>query len=165
MYRIGAVLNGYRNVAGAKNQLPRKPFLGTWNTHAYAHLIPPTCAVVTKDAATQRGAMRKSDACACNPARRKSTRQGPATCPAVLRTSPCISTSFPPPEETRSGQSFAKVFVADSPCMRQLSHISDNAVYQDYPDRVRFKRGYEMNQNRGSNSHERSQRPLNKKPS
>src|SRR5450631_3466561 len=40
--------------------------------------------------------MRKSDTCACNPARHKPTRRGPATGPVALCTSPYISTPSPP---------------------------------------------------------------------
>jgi hypothetical protein len=54
--------------------------------------LTPAHASVTKDAATQREAMRKSNICACNPARRKSTHRVAATHPAALRTSPCTST-------------------------------------------------------------------------
>jgi hypothetical protein len=40
--------------------------------------------------------MRKSDTCACNQARHKPTRRGPATGPVALCTSPYISTPSPP---------------------------------------------------------------------
>jgi Transposase IS116/IS110/IS902 family len=65
-------------------------------------LITPTNASVTKDAATQRGAMRKSDTCAGNQVRHKPTRRGPATGPVALHTSPYIST--PSPEVSRSSR-------------------------------------------------------------
>jgi tRNA-splicing ligase RtcB (3'-phosphate/5'-hydroxy nucleic acid ligase) len=61
-------------------------------------------ALVTKDAAKQRGAMRKSDTCACNPARHKPTRRGPATGPVALCTSPYISTPSPHLEDSRSSR-------------------------------------------------------------
>lgn len=73
-------------------------------------LLTPAYALVTKDAATQHGAMRKSDACACNPARHKATRRGPANGPVALCTSPYISMPSPPSEDSRSSrQSFATV--------------------------------------------------------
>src|ERR1700682_4231951 len=46
--------------------------------------LTPAYAVVTKGAATQRGAMRKFGTCACNPARHKHTRRGPAAGPVVV---------------------------------------------------------------------------------
>jgi hypothetical protein len=49
-------------------------------------LLTPNHALVTKDAATQHGAMRKSDACACNSAHHKSTRRDPAIGPVALCT-------------------------------------------------------------------------------
>jgi len=74
------------------DHIPIIPFVRTWAR--YVSL--PTNALVTKDAATQRGAMRKSDTCACNPARHKPIRRGPATGPVALCTSPYISTPSPP---------------------------------------------------------------------
>ena len=81
-------------------------------------LLTPTYALAAKDAATQHGAMRKSDACACNPPRRKATRRGPAKGPVALCTSPYISGPSPPFEDSMSSrQSFATV------CARTLLHF------------------------------------------
>jgi hypothetical protein len=86
-------------------------------------LLTPTCALVTKDAATQHGAMQKSDACACNPARHRATRRGPATGPVALCTLPYISIPSPPSEDARSSrQSFATVFF-ELTCLPNLRRL------------------------------------------
>jgi hypothetical protein len=59
-------------------------------------LLTPAYASVTKDAAMQREAMRKSSICARNPARRKSANPqiqpwGSGHSSSALRTSPCTS--------------------------------------------------------------------------
>ena len=93
---------------GVWSHIARIPFLKTLATHACP---PPHAflrALVTKDAATPHGAMRKSNIRACNSVRHKPTRQDLATSPDALRTSPCISTTSPPPEDSWSSrQSFA----------------------------------------------------------
>ena len=89
-------------------------------------------ALVTKDAATQRGAMRKSNIYACNPARHKSTRWAPASGPIALCTSPCIFAPSPPPEDSKSSwQKLATVYGSVCACVRQRKPHPDQAVYQE----------------------------------
>ena len=95
-------------------------------------LLTLTYASVTKDAATQRGAMRTSDTCACNPVRHKPTRRGPATGPVALRTSPYISMPFRLLGAQVVGAKFRNnISFHNSPCCANVTRIPINVVSED----------------------------------
>ncbi len=92
-------------------------------------LLTPAYASVTNDAATQREAMRKSNICACNPARRKSTHRVAATHPA-----PCVPQLVLPGHRTpsRRGKVSLSYVVPYSPRVRpRKPHSKSRFLWKD----------------------------------